>query len=176
MYNRLMPPSSITRRSSTRRSSTVLLLAASVVALAGCTPREVEKDLRVVDVSTGWYDMGIVDGQNKLVPSVSFKLENISAEEIGNVDFQGIFRRVDEDQTWGDHYISAIGRDGLPASATTSTIVLRSQRGYTGSDSRLRMLENKDFVDAKVTLFGKHGSRQWMRMGEFQIERQLLTE
>ena len=166
MYNRLMMP----------RNTGVLLLAASVVALAGCASREVEKDLRVVDVSTGWYDMGIVDGQNKLVPSVSFKLENISAEEIGDVEFQGIFRRVDEDKTWGDHFIKAIGREGLAASATTPPIVLRSQRGYTGSDSRLKMLENKDFVDAKVTLFGKHGSRQWMRMGEFPIERQLLTE
>ena len=156
----------------------VLLLAGVIGALvtAGCASREVEKDLKVVDVRTGWYDMGIVEGQNKLVPSVSLKLENVSPEEISNVEFQGIFRRVGEDKTWGDHFVRAIGRDGLATKATTALIVLRSPRGYTGSESRLHMLENKDFVDAKVTLFGKHGSRQWVKMGEFTIDRQLLTE
>ena len=164
MYNRLMA----------RRTGGLLLL--TLLVIAGCTSREVEKDLRVVDVHTGWYDLGIVDGQNKLVPSISVKLENVSQESISNVEFQGIFRLVNEDKTWGDHYIRAIGRDGLAAGQTSSLLVMRSPRGYTGPESRLKMLEHKDFVDAKVTLFGKHGSRQWVKMGEFPIDRQLLTE
>jgi hypothetical protein len=162
MYNRLM----------TRLAGLVLVSA----VFAGCASREVEKDLRVVDVRTGWYDMGIVDGQNKLVPSISVKLENVSQEEISNVEFQGIFRLVNEDKTWGDHFIRAIGRDGLAAGGTSQPLVLRSPRGYTGTDARLKMLENKEFIDARVTLFGKHGSRQWVKMGEFPIDRQLLTE
>jgi hypothetical protein len=158
---------------------TPLKLAPVVAALAlaaACAPREVEKDLKVVDVRTGWYDLGIVDGQNKLVPSVSLKLENISGEAISNVEFQGIFRRIDEDKTWGDHFIRAVDRDGLAPGASTKPLVLRSPRGYTGSTARLKMLENPQFVDAKVTVFGKHGSRQWIKMGEFPIDRQLLTE
>jgi hypothetical protein len=55
-------------------------------------------------------------------------------------------------------------------------LVLRSERGYTGDESRLQMLQNTAFVDAKVEIFGKHGSRFWVKMGEFQIDRQLLTE
>jgi hypothetical protein len=27
-----------------------------------------------------------------------------------------------------------------------------------------------------VQVFGKHGSRTWVKMGEYQIDRQLLTE
>lgn len=156
--------------------SLVVGLCAALVLAAGCASREVEKDLKIVDVRTGWYDLGIVEGQNKLVPSVSMKLENVSQTEIGNVEVQAIFRRVGEDQTWGDHYIRAIGRDGLTPAATTQLLVLRSPRGYTGSQSRLNMLENKEFVDARVTVFGKHGSRAWAKMGEFPIDRQLLTE
>jgi hypothetical protein len=38
------------------------------------------------------------------------------------------------------------------------------------------MLQNKDFIDAKVEIFGKHGSRTWVKMGEYQIDRHLLTE
>jgi hypothetical protein len=164
MYNQLMTP--------LRLAAAAMVL----VAAAGCAPREVENDLKVVDVHTGWYDLGIVDGQNKLVPSVSLKLENISGEAISNVEFQGIFRRVDEDKTWGDHFIRAIGRDGLAPGAMTDSLVMRSPRGYTASQARLTMLQNPQFVDAKVTVFGKHGSRQWVRMGEFPIDRQLLTE
>ena len=58
MYNRLMA----------LRTGGLLL---TLLVTAGCASREVEKDLRVVDVRTGWYDLGIVDGQNKLVPSIS---------------------------------------------------------------------------------------------------------
>ena len=53
---------------------------------------------------------------------------------------------------------------------------LRSERGYTGDQSRLQMLQNKEFIDAKVEIFGKHGSRLWVKLGEFKIDRQLLTE
>ena len=38
------------------------------------------------------------------------------------------------------------------------------------------MLQNREFVDAKVEIFGKHGSRLWVKLGEFTIDRQLLTE
>ena len=54
--------------------------------------------------------------------------------------------------------------------------MLRSSLGYTGSQSRIQMLQNKDFVDATVEIFGKHGSRTWVTMGDYQIDRQLLTE
>jgi hypothetical protein len=168
MYNRDMQP---------RNAGLVLGVCVAVgLLLTGCAAREVEKELRVIDVRTGWYDLGIVDGQNKLVPSVSLKLTNISAEPIAGVELQALFRRVDEDKIWGDHFIRAIGRDRLAPEATTPLIVLRSPRGYTGSQSRLRMLESPEFVDARVSIFGKQGSRAWVKMGEFPIDRQLLTE
>ena len=72
--------------------------------------------------------------------------------------------------------IRAIDTSGLKAGATADDIVLRSTLGYTGSQSRIQMLQNRDFVDARVEVFGKHGSRTWVKMGEFQIDRQLLTE
>ena len=56
-----------------------------VAVLTGCSPREVEKDLAITEVHTGWYDVGIVDGMNKLVPSISLKLENVSSEDIASV-------------------------------------------------------------------------------------------
>ena len=37
---------------------------AAALLLGGCRSREVERDLKITDVRTGWYDAGIVDGQN----------------------------------------------------------------------------------------------------------------
>jgi hypothetical protein len=37
------------------------------------------------------------------------------------------------------------------------------------------MLENRLFVDAKVEIFAKHGSRQWVKIAEYPIERRLIT-
>ena len=38
------------------------------------------------------------------------------------------------------------------------------------------MLQHRDFVDAKVELFVKQGAGQWVKLGEHQIEKQLLTQ
>ena len=157
-----------------RRLAIALLPA---LLLTACESREVEKDLKIVNVHTGWYDAGILSGgQNKLVPSISLELQNVSDREIASVQMQAVFRRVGEQEAWGDHFVRAIDTNGLAAGARTKPIILRSPLGYTGSDSRVRMLQNREFIDANVTILGKHGRRIWTKMGEYQIDRQLLTE
>ena len=154
---------------------TACLVLAFVIA--GCRSREVEKDLTITDVHTGWYDVGIVNGQNKLVPSISLKLKNVSPEQIARVQINAVFKRLDgENKEWDAHFVRGIGPDGLPPGGKGEELVLRSERGYTGDQSRLQMLQNKEFIDAKVEIFGKHGSRLWVKLGEFKIDRQLLTE
>jgi len=154
----------------------VFICAAAAALVAGCArSRDVQKDLKIVDVRTGWYDMGLVQGQNKLVPSISLKIENVSPEDIANVQVNAIFNRVGEEKAWGEHFVRAVDANGLKAGSTGGEIVLRSGLGYTGDEPRAKMLKNSQFVDARVQIFGKHGSRTWAKMGEFPIERKLLT-
>jgi hypothetical protein len=147
-----------------------------VLLLAGCRSREVEKDLAITDIHSGWYDVGVVDGQNKLVPSITLRLQNVSSESIARVQINAVFRRVGEAEEWDAHFVRGIGPDGLNPGAKGEELVLRSDRGYTGIESRLQMLQNKEFVDARVEIFGKHGSRNWVKIGDYTIDRQLLTE
>lgn len=157
-----------------RRLALALIAAVAVVS---CGARDVTTDLAITDVHTGWFDAGIVEGnKNKLVPSISFRIENLSDAEIATVQINAVFRRVGEMAAWGEHYVAGVDSNGLDAGATGEPIVLRSTLGYTGEQPRLQMLQNREFVDAKVEIFGKHRSRPWVKMAEYQIDRQLLTE
>lgn len=157
-----------------RRPALPLAIA---LLLSGCGRSiEVEKALRLADVHTGWYDAGVVEGKNKLIPSISFKLTNISQAPVDSVQINAVFRRVGEETAWGEHFVRGIGPEGLAPGATGGMLVLRSNLGYTGTEPRLQMLQNRAFVDTRVDIFGKHGSRDWAKLGEFRIDRQLLTE
>jgi hypothetical protein len=161
------------------RKPTLLItisLAAALTATSGCRSRDVEQDLRITEVDTGWYDVGIVDGQNKIVPSVSFRIQNVSQESIEDVQINAVFRRLNEPEAWGDRLVRGVGDEGLEPGATGKPLVVRSERGYTGTEARAQMLKNSQFIDAKVELFGKHGSRTWVKMGEYPIDRELIVD
>ena len=138
---------------------------------------DLAKGLQVQDASTGWFDAGIVNGKNKLVPSISFKLKNVSDQKLPVLQVNALFRRVTEKDEWGSGFVTAAGSEGLAPGATTQTLTMKSQLGYTGSDqSRQQMLQHTQFVDAKVELSGKYGSTQWVRLADFPIARQLITK
>jgi hypothetical protein len=143
----------------------------------GCSRVEVEKAIKLTEVHTGWYDAGLqADGKNKLVPSISLKLQNVSDEPVRSVQLMAVFRRVGDAEPWDDTYVRGIGREALPPGGTTAPLVLHANAGYTGTQARIQMLQNKGFVDAKVEVHGKAGNRTWVKIGEYPIDRQLLTQ
>jgi hypothetical protein len=154
-----------------------LVVALLVVVSAGCTSTvDLPSTVTLSDVHTGWYDLGIVDGKNKLVPSISLKLQNTSSQPVARVQLNAIFHRIGETDGWGEHYVSAVDSNGLPGGASTNPIVMRSTLGYTGEQSRIEMLRHASFVDATVDIFGKQGRGNWVKLGEYPIDRQLLTQ
>jgi len=160
-----------------RRSVGLLIVLASLAAHAACRPSvNPVAVLEPVDVVTGWFDAGIVEGgKNKLVPSVSLKLRNKSGEPVRSVQINAIFRRVGDTETWSDYFGWAVQRSGLPAGEISEQLVLHATLGYTSDTPRLQMLQNSQFVDAKVELFLKQGSQVWAKLAEYPIQRQLLT-
>ena len=160
------------------RASARLLLILAIVSSAACGPTvDLTKGLQVSIVNSGWYDLGIVNGQNKLVPTVIFTLQNTSDQKLVTLQINALFRRVSENTEWGSGFLTVAGSQGLTPGATSDPITVKSQLGYTGSEqSRMEMLQNTHFVDAKVELFGKYASTQWVRLGSYPITRQLLTK
>lgn len=182
-------------------SGLALLLASG---LSGCIgpPVDIQKTLQVTDVTSGWLDVGIDDyGRNKLVPSISFRLTNVSPAPVRTLQLNGVFRRClddedtaiesasadpqpapdagacpGEDKAWGSSFIRAVGREGIDPGGRTERFTMDSELGYTGEQPRLDMLRHSKFVDVKVELFVRHRAEQWVRLGEYVIKRNLLTQ
>ena len=136
----------------------------------------VENDLKLVDVKTGWYDVGIVGGQNKIVPSITLKLQNVSDESISRVQVLGRVpprqRRQDVGRALRARHRRRWPRRGQDRRRAGAAIDARLHRARSRGR---RLLQNREFVDAKVNVFGKHGSRTWIKMGEFTVDRHLLA-
>lgn len=166
------------RRSGRGRRVSVAALAGFLLISVACEPSvDVTRALRVTDMTTGWLDTsGSESAQNKLVPTISFSLDNVSEHELGSLQVQGMFHRAGEEEAWGSAFVRVVGREGLVSGASDGPFTLRSERGYTGEQTGREMLDHKDFVDVTVELFVKHRSAQWVSFSQYQIERQLIAE
>ena len=160
------------------RAPLLLVLFTAFVSVS-CGPTvDLTKGLQVQVLSTGWFDAGIVNGnQNKLVPQATFTLKNVSDQTLPLLQINALFHRANEREEWGSAFLMAVGSEGLAPGVTTKPLTAKSQLGYTGSNqSRQDMMENSHFVDAKIEVFAKYGSIQWVRIGEYPIGRKLITK
>ena len=74
------------------------------------------------------------------------------------MQINAVFKRDGETRTGARTSCAASAPTAWPR-ATGDELVLRSSSAIPGRQSRAQMLQNKEFVDAKVEIFGKHGSR-----------------
>ena len=158
------------------RFSVAVAIVSAALTLAACggptTP--IDQALAVEDVVSGYHDGGTTAGQNRLLPTLSFRVRNTSQETISAVQFNAVFRVVGEEEELGSQLIRGIGGDGLAPGATTEPFVLRSSFGYSGEQGRAEMFQHQGFQDVQVELFAKAGGAQWVKLLEQLVDRQLL--
>jgi len=161
------------------RIPTLLLTAATLLALPACSPPvDLSKGLQVEVISSGWFDAGIENGKNKLVPSISFTLKNVSDENLVMLEINAIFRRMtDKDEgELGRGFVIAAGPSGLAPGVSSRVFTVRSEFGYLGTEPRLQILQNTQFIDGKVALSGKYGALPWKPLGEYPIMRRVIAQ
>jgi hypothetical protein len=149
------------------------LLAAGLLA-AGCASRvDLKQSVQVTDVSTGWFDAGIVDGKNKLVPSVSFRLTNTADAELDYVALNVAFRYADTDEIHEEVFKQRVPFENKQ----TEPITIRSQNGHTGDppQSRQEMLQHSRFRDMVAVILARQSASQWVELYRAPVERTLLT-
>jgi hypothetical protein len=160
--------------------SRTLFVTTIVLALgaAGCGGPKVDVGsvIKAGNVTTGWFDAGIFNGQNKLVPSASFTVTNTGTRKLSGLQVFSVFRFVGESEELGSSLVILRGAEALGPSATSKPITVRANWGFTGEQPRAQMLMHSQFKDARVEIFAKFGSAPFVKIGESQIARQLLTK
>jgi hypothetical protein len=150
----------------------VLLLASA------CTRSiDVKQTFRVTDLQGGWYDAGVVDGKNKLIPSVTFRVEKATPDEVRPLAVNVLFKQIkgDTDAEWDDVFLQRVE---FNEGNRTPPMTVRPTAGATGDppQSRAEMLKNSQFVDIRAVIFAKQSSSNWVELARYDIPRQILTQ
>ncbi len=163
-------------------SRRLMFLRASVLwvaaAVAGCAQVNLRTAVEVTDVSSGYFDAGLTDaGLNRLVPSLTFTIKNVSSDPIASIDVVVFFWATDgegkAEKELDELIVKAVGGTALAPAAATEPVVVRSSVGYTLQGARAELFSHGAFRDVTAKLFAKRGGRI-VPIGEFPIERRLL--
>ena len=129
--------------------------------------------MTVTDVLTGWYDWGIKDGMNKLVPSITFRLTNASPQPLDSVQITVAFWLEGDDGEIDSNLVQAISTTAVAPGASSEAHTVRSDVGFTYAGARADIFKNSQFKDATAKLFAKRGGKI-VRIGEFKLDHRVL--
>jgi hypothetical protein len=164
------------------------LLAAGPIALALCLaplaltapacgpPVDLKQALQVVDTTGGWFDAGVVEGKNKLVPTVTFRVKKIADVDVRPLSLNVLYRAIDGKESDIDQevYLQSVAFEG----DTSPPLNVRAPNGYTADapQTRAEMLRHTQFRDMRAIIYAKHSSSNWVELAHYDIPRQLVTK
>lgn len=162
----------------------ILLLGALLTA--GCSPPvDLKQALQITDVTSGYHDAGIVDGKNKLVPSITFRLKKSTDDDLRPLSVNVAFKKLPRagvavppgspaEEDWDEVFSQIVPFDGNG----TAPLTFKATAGFTGDppQSRADILKHTLFQDVRVHVFVKHSASQWVEIGHFDIPRQVLAQ
>jgi hypothetical protein len=151
-----------------------VLLAVLLFSSVSCGPRvDLATALNVTDVFSGYYDFGIVNGLNKLVPSISFRLKNASSTPLTQVQLIVSFWQNGADGELDSKEITGIGGTAVAPGASTDPVMVRSAGGYTLEQPRSELFTHGMFKDFTAKVFAKREGKI-VPLGEFTIEHRII--
>jgi hypothetical protein len=153
------------------------------LAAASCSQTvDFKQTLKVTDVSGGWYDFGIVDGKNKLVPSLTFKITKPADVRLRSLSLNVHFKKVvdpskpglEGEEEFDEVFLQTVEFEG----AETKLLTVRSPTGVTGDapQTRAEILQHRLFQDVRARVFAKQSSTTWVELLAFDIPRTVLTK
>jgi hypothetical protein len=148
-------------------------LLAAGLSSACSKPVDLKQSVQIADVTAGWFDAGIQEGKNKLVPSVTFRLKKTADAGLSSLSLNLVFQAEGSTEHFDDVFVQRVAFNGNE----TEPVTVRSKFGYTGDppQTRAEMLKNGEFRDMNVQVFAKESAAQWVELHRLTIPRQLLT-
>jgi len=152
----------------------ILVLVCTIAGGVGCGPSvDLSKALKVTDIFAGWYDDGVKNGQNHMVPSISFRLQNVGTVPVDEVDLMVSFWVVGADGEWDSKEVRAIGSAAVQPGASSDVILVRAGAGYNLPQARSELFNNPEFKDVTAKVFAKRGG-SFPSLGEFKLDRRII--
>lgn len=167
------------------RICALAVLACTVAATAGCSPPvDLKQALQITDVVSGYHDAGVVDGKNKLVPSITFRLKKSVDDRLRPLSVNVSFKQLPEPGTvvppgspaetdWDEQFVQSVPFEGNQ----TALLTFKTKPGYTADPPQTRadILKHRLFRDVRVHVFVKHSASKWVELGAYDVPRQLLA-
>src|SRR6478672_5312958 len=124
----------------------VLAAAALGLAAAGCgKPVDLKQVLKVTDLSGGYHDAGIVEGRNKIVPSVTFRIVKSTDDSLRPLSVNVVFKQLPKAGTAvppgqpAENDFDEVFKQSVPFNGDqTDVLTVRANAGYTGDPPQSR--------------------------------------
>ena len=168
-----------------RRLSLALVAAGALLPAACSKPVDLKQVLQVTDLAGGYHDAGIVEGRNKIVPSITFRIKKSTGDSLRPLSVNIVFKQLPKagmavapgqpaENDWDEVFKQSVPFSGNQ----TELLTVRASAGYTGDppQSRAEILKNSHFQDVRVHVFAKHSSSQWVEIGQYDLPRQLIAQ
>lgn len=168
-------PSVRTARPGGRRAAAAVLAAGALLTTPACSdPVDIQETFAVAEFAGGYFDGGIVDGKNRLLPAATFRIENRTAESVGPFSVNVLFKQVSDDTEFDDVFLQRVE---FTEGNRTREISARADTGITGDppQSRADMLQRADFPDMRAVIYVKQSSSTWVEIARHDLPRQLIA-
>lgn len=160
----------------------VMIVLALIVAIllqrAGLvktiSPEEIKSSIEIVDVETEWVSKFYQPWPPKLVlvPSISFRVKNISNKPLRYINFNAIFKFKDDFENLGDNFLAAIRNKPVMPGEKSEVITLKSNYGVEGK-TLASFKDNPHWRIVFVRLFVQSKGSQFVLLGEWEVSRKI---
>lgn len=158
-----------------RRRLIAPVLLSAALAGASCAQPNLTQALEVTDILSGYYDNGIKNGANHLVPSITFRLKNRSDEPLNSVQLTVAFWAEGKDGEADSKQVAGIGGTAVPPGQSTESITVRSSVGFQLEGPRSDLFTHSLYKDFTVKMFARRSGRIYS-LGEFKVDRRLIPQ
>jgi len=163
------------------RKSAILGLVISIVLISlvlssckGMSPEELKASLEIIEMSSKWVAKTYQPWPPKLVlvPTISFRVKNISDKPINYMNFNAIFKFRDDLENLGDNFLAAIRKEPIPPGEASQVITLKSNFGVE-STSLAKFKDNPQWKTVICKLFVQSKGSIHVLLGEYEVSREI---
>jgi len=151
-----------------------LISASTNSCIKGASPEEIKSWMEIVEVDTKWVSKYYQAWPPKLtlVPSISFRVKNVSDKPLRYINFNGIFKFKDDYDNLGDNFLAGIRGDPVLPGQVSNVITLKSNFGVEGK-SLASFKDNPQWRIVFVRLFAVSRGSQHVLLGEWEVSRRI---